>query len=301
MKISNLPAFPPVAPRASSDSKSLKDLVRLMTKDSKNRRTGNGVQRGFPSDDEDEPVFDLAAFLTSHKRDSFSTLPVTWLGEPKRLEILRKLFEKAKTNGKPSPYYIASSPFEEWVPSWVGKGESPSDKTFAQKAWKSKVELQCPSHALSMISTFWLSHAAVGIVNFGVVLAHMLCVVKMHSDHGLLFAIRHERRLVDLLQLRLDFGESLNLAKLLSLPVQSIVNELLLSDRDRPVLPKDKKKPVLPPPPPPPPGPKTSAKVDSGTGKGSGKGSPGPATSRKLAFICFLHDPASKKVCTLGA
>jgi hypothetical protein len=146
---------------ASSDYHSeLAKAIRLMTRDGKPRKKDGVRGYGHPSDSEDEPLFDLSAALISQ---NCQNLPVTWFGDTKRLEVLRKYFEKAKTSGNEWPHFIASSTFEEWIPPWVGSGSSPADKGNLLREWKGNIVKSSPSHAYGTIMSFWLSHAALGI------------------------------------------------------------------------------------------------------------------------------------------
>jgi hypothetical protein len=56
--------FLPQVPDATVATLKLAEAVRLMAKDNSKGRRNDGVRRGLPSDDEDEPVFDLAASLS---------------------------------------------------------------------------------------------------------------------------------------------------------------------------------------------------------------------------------------------
>jgi hypothetical protein len=277
----------------------LAEAVSRMAKDNSSRaRRNDGVRRGLPSDDEDEPVFDLGKALLYYHVEK---LPVDWFGEPKRLEVLRRLFEKGKASGKPWPHFVASSPFEDWIPSWTGAGLSPFDRAAALRSWRTRVDLQKPSHASSMILTFWLSHAAVGIIDFVDVFAHMLVFTKMDSEEGLHFAIQHERRLVDYCQLQLKASRPFDLGQLLMAPCPPIVNELRHlahhTPKNPPSVPQEKGKKPLPLENGPKGGGK--AKAPGAPAKGAGKGDKPPPASppAKRLPICFQHDPASDKVC----
>ncbi|CAE8642016.1 unnamed protein product [Polarella glacialis] len=146
------PPFPPSPSDASIVATTkLAEAVRLMAKESSKSRRGDGVRRfGYPSDDEDEPVFDLASSLRDF---NVANLPVNWFGDTMGLETLRKHFDRAKAAGKEWPHFLASSPFEDWIPPWVGSGASPSDKTNTLRYWKTKVEMASPSHAYSRSQT----------------------------------------------------------------------------------------------------------------------------------------------------
>jgi hypothetical protein len=156
-----------------------------------------------------------------------------------------------------------------------------------------------------MILAFWLSHAAVGIVDFVDVFARMLVFLKMDSEDGLYFAIKHERRLVDYCQLQLKASKLFDLGRLLQEPVPAIVTELRLAAReappakDKPPAPQDKGKKALPNPSDGPKG-GGKAKASDSPGKGQGKGdtAPPPSQPAKRLPICFQHDPASDKVCS---
>jgi hypothetical protein len=152
-----------------------------------------------------------------------------------------------------------------------------------------------------MIMSFWLSHAALGIVDFRDVLSHMLCFIKIHAEFGLDFAVNYERRLSDLCQLNLRSHFPLDMPTLLALPVPSILSELQLATRRA----KDFA-PVAAAP---------KEVVPKGEGKGQWKGKKGkdfPAVdgeevpvkkavlpNPKRAIICFKQDTANKVFCAL--
>ncbi|CAE8644453.1 unnamed protein product [Polarella glacialis] len=289
------------ASAASSDYHSeLAKAIRLMSRDGKPRKKDGVRGYGHPSDSEDEPLFDLSSALTSQ---NCQNIPVTWFGDTKRLEVLRKCFEKAKTSGNEWPHFIASSTFEEWIPPWVGSGSSPADKINILRDWKFNILKSSPSHAYGTIMSFWLSHAALGIVDFRDVLSHMLCFIKLHAEFGLEFAVNHERRLLDLCQLNLRSHFKSDMPALLASPVPSIMSELqLASHRAKELTPS------------------TSAPKEVST-KGEGKGklkvkkdkdlqageSEETSTVRPASFprksvnICFKQDTANKLFCDAKA
>ncbi|CAE8717703.1 unnamed protein product [Polarella glacialis] len=206
----------------------LAKAIRMMSRDGKPRKKDGVRGPGHPSDSEDEPLFDLSSALNSF---GVQVLPVHWFGDTKRLELLRKHFEKAKAAGTPWPHFIASSTFEEWIPPWVGAGSSPDEKTKKLREWKSNSSGSSPSQAYGMIASFWLSHAALAIVDFRDVVSHMLCLFKMHSEFGMDFSISYERRLADHIQHNLRSHVFLDMPVLLANPVPSIMSELQLSSR----------------------------------------------------------------------
>ncbi len=80
-----------------------------------------------------------------------------------------------------------------------------------------------------MVASFWMSHAVVGICEFESVFAHLLMFIKMQDQHGQSFAIKHERRLLDLCYNRTKASQEFDLDLLLSEPCTEIVHELQLS------------------------------------------------------------------------
>ncbi|CAE8727163.1 unnamed protein product, partial [Polarella glacialis] len=214
-----------VSPNTNSE---LAKAIRLMSRDGKPRKRDGVRGLGHPSDSDDEPLFDLSSALTSF---GVQILPVNWFGDTKRLEVLRKHFEKAKASGTLWPHFIASSTFEEWIPPWVGAGSSPADKTNTLREWKNNTSWSSPSHAYGMIVSFWLSHAALAIVDFRDVVSHMLCLFKMHAEFALDFTISYERRFSDHIQLNLRSHFALDMSNLLAHPVPSIMSELQLASR----------------------------------------------------------------------
>ncbi|CAE8619818.1 unnamed protein product [Polarella glacialis] len=155
------------------------------------------------------------------------------------------------------------------------------------KNWGLKVEIQPPARVLSMISSFWLSHATVGICQFEAVIAHILMFAKMQDRFGLPVAVKHEHRLLDLCHNRLKASEEFDIDALISVPSVEIVTEIQLLGI-KPVEEKPKKAP-----PPPPKGAKAVAAASAVAAKAVAK--PG----RKQ--ICFNHDPSRAGVCSLGS
>ena len=121
--------------------------------------------------------------------------------------------------------------------------------------------------------TFWLSHAAVGLVKFPSVFAHNLLVLRLASEHSVNFALKYERRLVSRMQERLKAHESLSFSSLLERLDTRIVQSLEIEDACR--LAREK------PPRSDPPAPKAGARQH---GRGSNAASTSAAdTSRRPA------------------
>ena len=261
------------------------------------KKKSDGINRKDISDDE-APSFDLAAALRSHK---ISRIGVEWFGDIRKLSKFHKFLEKAKSSGKKSPFFVATSPLEEWVPPWVGAGESYEDQKYLIKAWSQKVDNQPTARVLSMVASFWMSHAALGICEFEAVFAHLLMFIKMQDQHGQTFAIKHERRLLDLFYNRLKASTEVDVNLLLSEPCREIVHELQLSGLNNPK--KDQKEKSAP-------APAASAKAAKGAGA-SAKPAPSSATKVKdqpidgvkavRKQICFDFDPHRGHACNLGA
>ncbi|CAE8667350.1 unnamed protein product [Polarella glacialis] len=105
----------------------LKESIKAMatSREKKDRKKSDGINRRDESDDE-TPTFDLAASLKGFK---ISYIPIDWFGDIRKLSKFHKFLEK-------------------------------EDQRALIKKWGLKVEIQPPARILSMISSFWLSHAS---------------------------------------------------------------------------------------------------------------------------------------------
>jgi hypothetical protein len=265
----------------------LKDSLNIMAANQNPRfRKPDGINRRDTSDDE-SPPFDLASVLRNKK---ISLIPIDWFGDVRKLSKFRKFFEKAKASGKPRPYFVAGSSLEEWIPPWVGAGESQEDQRSLNRAWSQKIDNQPPARVLSMVLSFWISHAAIGICKFEAVFSHILMFIRMQDQYGIAFAIKHERRLLDRCYTSLKASVEFDIDDLLSRPCPDIVQEILLTKaiEDKPRAPIK-----LPGKSPPAPG----ASAASGTSTTDQAKVKDVKSVRKP--VCFDHNPSQGIFCPL--
>jgi hypothetical protein len=278
--------------RPSSDHDTmiaLKESLNIMAANHNPRyRKPDGINRRDTSDDE-SPPFDLASALRSKK---ISLLPIDWFGDVRKLSKFRKFFEKAKSSGKPRPYFVAGSSLEEWIPPWVGAGESQEDQRSLNRSWSQKIDNQPPARVLSMVLSFWMSHAAIGICKFEAVFAHILMFIRMQDQYGIAFAIKHERRLLDRCYTSLKGSVEFDLDILLSRPCPEIVQEILLTKaiEDKPRAPVK-----LPANPPPALGASASTSAST-TDQAAAKIKDGKVARKQ---VCFDHNPSQGIFCPL--
>ncbi|CAE8684851.1 unnamed protein product [Polarella glacialis] len=206
----------------------LAKAIRMMSRDGKPRKKDGVRGPGHPSDSEDEPLFDLSSALNSF---GVQVLPVHWFGDTKRLELLRKHFEKGQGCRHSLAALHRQLHLRRVDPTLGRRRVFPDEKTKKLREWKSNSSGSSPSQAYGMIASFWLSHAALAIVDFRDVVSHMLCLFKMHSEFGMDFSISYERRLADHIQHNLRSHVFLDMPVLLANPVPSIMSELQLSSR----------------------------------------------------------------------
>ena len=111
-----------------------------------------------------------------------------------------------------SPSFLSELPVDDWVPSWVGSSFDPSKKAQTIESWKNKLQgHQSVECFISCLTTFWLSHAAVGIVRMPTVFSFILLILKMISEHDLQYAMGYVRQLQQNMLTHVKMSESASL------------------------------------------------------------------------------------------
>ncbi|CAJ1418759.1 unnamed protein product, partial [Effrenium voratum] len=188
-----------------------------------NRAAKHPFLRDHESEDEELEKFDLASSLG---KASHSFLPNDWFPSNHLLAKLQKLLSKARESRKHQDHpFIADTALESWVPMWVGHGESPSAREALVKQWRKTENLDVPKF-LSLVANFWLAHAAVGVIQFPDVFAHLLMLIRMSAEHGLAYALRYERDLHYELQSLTRSSEKFNFSDLLHRPLRRLTHKL---------------------------------------------------------------------------
>jgi hypothetical protein len=136
----------------------------------------------------------VAKFLRDYfcRKGSLSDLDVNWFGSPKQLAELERAATRARSRGS---LILASHTFERWPPQWVGSGELDSERSKTLKARAQGITSGGLARPLSNIAVFWLSHAAVGLVDVISVFGHLLCLLRLADEHSVDFALQYELRL----------------------------------------------------------------------------------------------------------
>ncbi|CAE8601583.1 unnamed protein product, partial [Polarella glacialis] len=210
---------------------------------------------GINRRDESDDETPTFDLAASLKGFKISYIPINWFGDIRKLSKFHKFLEKAKQSGRdPAP---CSRPVDDFI-------------------------------------FLWLSHAAVGICQFEAVIAHILTFAKMQDRFGLPFAVKHERRLLDLCHNRLKASEEFDIDALI-FPCVEIVTEIQLLG----IKHVEEKPTKTPPPPPPPPPPEGAKGVAAAAAKAKAKAKAVAMPGRKQ--ICFNHDPSRSGVCSLGS
>ena len=242
-----------------------------------NRLPKNPIVRDHESEDDDMEKFDLAFAL---QKASHAFIPTDWFPSSQLLSKLQKLMLKAQESRKHQNHpFVADTALESWVPMWVGHGESPAARDAMVKQWK-KTEGLDTSKFLSLVSNFWLAHAAVGVIQFPDVFAHLLLLIRMIAEHSLSYAIRYERDLHYELQSLTRGSQKFNFSDLLQRPLRRLTHKLDIRHYHS----RSQKQFEDPP---------TSIRDAKRAGTDEVKDS--RFTGRQP--VCFKHDPAKGRTC----
>ena len=287
------------SPSQSSTPELAKALDRLAQASSKDARKTKVLRDEASSDEED---FDLPAFLT---KDSAKDFPGDWFASLHRLGKASRFMRKGHNKARPKAQsvFISDLPIEDWIPSWVSSTLAPSAKASLIRDWKTALRNGKQSEFfLATLSSFWMSHAAIGIIDLPTVHFHVWLLLKMICERDLLYTISYTR------QLQVEIGNHIKTSgttavrDFLITPHQRILHELDVDAAKR-----------------------ASSRVSSSKRNG-GRGSsrsrsrvrrrPSPRTTEKSrrceglrqrppdkgppSQICFAEDTASKKACKDG-
>ncbi len=120
-------------------------------------------------------------------------MDVSGLPESKRLTQLSRAKEEVSGRGS-RKLFLATTPFEDWLPSYIGEGLPASERKEILKARKSE---KAPglAHILEQVGTFWAAHLALEVVTISAVHQHMLLLVRYASEKGVAYAENYERLL----------------------------------------------------------------------------------------------------------
>ena len=183
LQVSERPAQAP-GPSAI-ESAALERIVDRLDDRRKRRRARKVVSSGSTSSSS-SGSFDIQERLRNHHLTGY---PVWALPEP---STLRKLYKQSKRH---KGQYVASKPFENWVPSHVGSALPARER----KAALQRRERDCTkdsSKAMESIQCFWLAHS---VVDRGVppqaVQAHLAVLARLQADNDLEYVIQYERYL----------------------------------------------------------------------------------------------------------
>ena len=173
------------APEASQEASALKKLVDSM----ENRRRKRKARRAVgsrSSSSSSSGSFDLQERLAGQQLEGF---PVWGLPET---AVLRKLYRQTKAH---KGTYVASRPFDQWVPGHVGRAMPGKERRAAIQ----RHERECTkdmSKVSESVQCFWLAHAVVQkSIPPCAVQAHMAVLARLHSEYDLDFVVQYERYL----------------------------------------------------------------------------------------------------------
>ena len=297
------PAQPNYLSIADSRSDALAKAITLMAESSKEKKKRQhqylAVTREELSDNEDD-YFDLPSFVA---KENLQGLDSNWFVSVQRLGNLDRFQTKA-AKGKPStrPHFLSDLPIEDWIPAWVGTSLDPSCKASLIKSWKSSLRSnQSENTFLSCLTTFWLSHSAVGIVKITSVMSHLLLIIKMISEHDLQYAVQYVRQLQQFLLRHIKSAGTETIDHYLLTPQFSITHDLdiLINSRRLPYAAdsaKDRRtrdRHGKQPPTPVGTAPKAAPKPRP-------NGTSGGKNFTSTDYVCFLHHPAGRLSCRFG-
>ena len=271
--------------------------------------------------DEDSGTFDLARFLrnASAPHGGFGALDLGWFSDSRRLTALDSETRKRGSS------VVASTGFEEWNPQWLGLDQPTSVKKSLHTDRTKNMEASGLAKILGNINTFWLSHAAVGVVSIPAVYSHLLCLIKLADERSVRFAILYERRLTARILERIRSGERFRCSQCIEKLDTRIIDRLDIEESRSARLLKTPTKDKAPDA-----RPKYAAPSHSGAKVTQRRRSPSkprgsrqtppkaPAARRERTppratrrertppraekkQVCLDHDPSSRRSCPLGS
>ena len=304
-------AFPPPAP-LGLDSHTLATLAQALRHPAAAPRRNSILAEVEP--EEDSSLFDLARFIRKTSHGTFCDLDLGWFSD------LRKLHQLDTESRKRGFQLLASTGFEEWNPQWLGMDKSSSARKALHSERTKSYDLSGFPKILGNIMTYWLSHAAVGIVSLASVFAHNLCLVRLADERSVKFVIIYERRLIVRLLEKIRGGEQCDFSAAISRIDSGLLDRLDIEDaklrplpaaRDpKPAPARDLAKPraALARKPARGSSPRRRSRSNDRrrhrTPPRDARRQPAPQSSTKepprRRPLCFDHDPANRRVCQLG-
>ena len=247
------------------------------------RRKDKKVVGSCSSSSSSAGSFCVATRLLDRKMDSFPT----W--SPPENSILKKLHRQSKRHGGT---YVASKPFEQWVPAHVGK-TLPADERRTLLRQRDKECKKNATKVFESIQCFWMAHAVVSRdIPPQAVQAHVAVLSRLHSEYDLEFVVEYERYLhVEILEslsdrTPLDF--KVVLANVRETTVQRITSQRIRSIEERMKASEQSKR-------------QSGGQAPAVTSRGRVDTMPSiagkkEATDRKTP-LCLSHDIARSKYC----
>ena len=291
-------------PRQGDDRKL--DLIAALVK-----KGGQGSKRrnsdlDLSDDDDDDEEFQLGGILKDWRepRGSAEAIDSSWFAASKRLSGLHKGGKKAHRKA-----FLATSGLEDWHPSWLGHGQPSGVKSSLSTTRRKQMNSSPPACTfLGNVSTFWLSHFAVGQTSIAGVLSHLLLLIKMVDEQGLDFARNYENGLLAKLHELQRLGALRHLDEYLPAVDSTLYTTLMI----RPARVRDQPPPKVEREPPAPrggrdrpvktPEPRVRPQDPEKPLKNASQPPPKPREERRKD-VCFSHSPhhgltCSRKDCT---
>jgi len=229
--------------------------------------------------------FDLASFKRAPLRGDASALDVNSFGDPVHISRAARERDRRRTTGVP---YLSSSSIMEWQPRWLGSMLAPSERTNHRRQ-RMKASPHSAASLCNAAAAFWLSHAAIGQVELGSVLAHLLVLLRLADERGLDVTIRYVSLLHQELHTRITEGEEFSLDGVISKIDHNLVRRA--EPRRVELTPAPSQKAAR--------RPKAGSEGLSKNPPESAKpaaASPAVVPNRNVP-VCFAHDPASGRTC----
>ena len=307
----DVPQFPPPPPAPSAET--LASSIAFALRQPPPPRK-NGILAEVENED-DSGLFDLARFLKKSEtfRGDFDCLDLGWFADLRKLHALDT--EARRRNYR----LLASTGFEEWNPQWLGLDKPTSVRKAMHSERTKSLESSGLARVLGNITTFWLSHAAVGLVSLPAAFAHFLLLMRLADERSVKFVLAYERRLMVRMLERIRSGEKFKFCDCISHLDSRIVDRLDIEEarpeRVSKPLPKEKPRDTRLRPPVTPRDNKAPVRRRSAS-KDRKRSPPrrlavkrertpprapkrSPASDRRP--LCLEHDPASRKTCPLGS
>ncbi len=125
---------------------------------------------------------------------------------------------------------LASSPIEDWCPSWLGAGLPKSSQNGISKSHSADLRKDLGKFLINSW-VFWLCHFGTGIISLQAAVAHHLLLLKLRSEHSLEIMVQYSAHLQTHILQELRTSDIPSLDHAISVLNDKLLSRLLLKQR----------------------------------------------------------------------